>query len=269
MHEPTAPTASRPRRTLRRIELVVAGLLVALLVVMGSDALNSVRETSRTTPRYDPPVLAGQWVPGLICTGGFYGRRGATIVLTVAEHCGAPGTIVRDPGGVVVGRLGPAAMSDTCSPERRCAVSDLSIIEMAPDRIPWGHLDQVDMGPGGYRAITPTTHPLACEEIRHGASVELSGRGHYRTGRVTDRAAFDVPGDIRFPCMVVSDIRGVSGDSGGLVFVDGSPAGIISRSMRGSVGFTPIGEGLAVLGIELCTEPDCGLTPATAEQPEF
>ena len=32
-------------------------------------------------------------------------------------------------------------------------------------------------------------------------------------------------------------------------------------SFGGSLGFTPLAEGLAQLGLKLCTEPDCGLVP--------
>jgi hypothetical protein len=39
------------------------------------------------------------------------------------------------------------------------------------------------------------------------------------------------------------------------------PAGVASRSFKGSLGFTPLAEGLAQLGLDLCTAPDCGLAP--------
>ena len=64
-----------------------------------------------------------------------------------------------------------------------------------------------------------------------------------------------------FPCMVITTIAVESGDSGGAVLVRGIPAGVTSRSFGGSLGFTPLAEGLAQLGLELCTEPDCGLVP--------
>ena len=41
----------------------------------------------------------------------------------------------------------------------------------------------------------------------------------------------------------------------------GIPAGVTSRSFGGWLGFTPLAEGLAQLGLELCTTPDCGLVP--------
>ena len=65
-----------------------------------------------------------------------------------------------------------------------------------------------------------------------------------------------------FPCMVAAaDIDVGVGDSGGAVLVRGLPAGVSSRSFGGRLGFTPLAEGLETLGLELCTTPDCGLTP--------
>jgi hypothetical protein len=59
--------------------------------------------------------------------------------------------------------------------------------------------------------------------------------------------------------MIASRIPVSPGDSGGVVMVRGIPAGVISRSFGGSLGFTPLAEGLEQLGLELCTDPDCGL----------
>ena len=59
--------------------------------------------------------------------------------------------------------------------------------------------------------------------------------------------------------MVAAQIQGAPGDSGGVVLVRGIPAGVTSRSFGGLLGFTPLAEGLAQLGLELCTERDCGL----------
>ena len=64
-----------------------------------------------------------------------------------------------------------------------------------------------------------------------------------------------------FPCMIAAHIAVAAGDSGGAVLVRGIPAGVTSRSFAGNLGFTPLAEGLAQLGLELCTTPDCGLTP--------
>ena len=45
----------------------------------------------------------------------------------------------------------------------------------------------------------------------------------------------------------------------------GSRPGVASRSFGGTLGFTPLAEGLAQLGLELCTTPDCGLERPTAD----
>jgi hypothetical protein len=60
---------------------------------------------------------------------------------------------------------------------------------------------------------------------------------------------------------VAADIRVEIGDSGGAVLVRGIPAGVTSRSFGGNLGFTPMADGLAEAGLELCTTPDCGLIP--------
>jgi hypothetical protein len=39
------------------------------------------------------------------------------------------------------------------------------------------------------------------------------------------------------------------------------PAGVASRSFDGFLGFTPLAEGLAQLGLDLCTTPNCDLEP--------
>jgi len=41
--------------------------------------------------------------------------------------------------------------------------------------------------------------------------------------------------------------------------VRGVPGGVTSRSFDGLLGFTPLAEGLAHFGMELCTTPDCEL----------
>jgi len=64
-----------------------------------------------------------------------------------------------------------------------------------------------------------------------------------------------------FPCMIVSDLQVGGGDSGSVVLVRGIPAGVSSRTFGGNLGFTPLAEGLAELGLDLCTTPDCGLAP--------
>jgi hypothetical protein len=145
---------------------------------------------------------------------------------------------------------------------RFCAPSDILALSLAPDRIPWGHLNVVDLGAGGYRTIEPGTQPLACGDIAIGSAVETDGRERYRTGIVIGTGRYEYPTDTIFPCMVAADISVAVGDSGAAVLVDGLPAGIISRELGGQLGFTPLAEGLENLGLTLCTTPDCDLTPA-------
>jgi hypothetical protein len=64
--------------------------------------------------------------------------------------------------------------------------------------------------------------------------------------------------------MVHARIDVAVGDSGGAVLVRSIPAGVASRSFNGSLGFTPLAEGLEELGLDLCTTPDCDLVPAEA-----
>jgi hypothetical protein len=61
--------------------------------------------------------------------------------------------------------------------------------------------------------------------------------------------------------MIKSTLQVDGGDSGGVVLVRGIPAGVTSRSFGGDLGFTPLAEGLAALGLDLCTAPDCSLVP--------
>jgi hypothetical protein len=223
-------------------------------------------ETARTTARFDPPVWAGQIVPGA-CSGGFYARHSQTIVLTIVGHCATPGTTLRDANEVMIGIFGPLAQLADCPPGRLCSPSDFLTLELAPDHIPWGHLNMVDLGAGGYRTIAPGTRPLACSDIKAGQRVEIDGREHYRQGTVIGSSRYEFSSDVIFPCMVASDIQVQIGDSGGAVLVDGAPAGITSRELDGRLGFTPLAEGLENLGLTLCTTPDCELSPATAVQP--
>ena len=111
-------------------------------------------------------------------------------------------------------------------------------------------------------SIPADTRPLACADIAIGDQVEIDGRGIYRSGTVVEKGRNLYPGDaMYFPCMIASAIPVGIGDSGGAVLVRGIPAGVTSRSFGGNLGFTPLAEGLVELGLTLCTEPDCGLTP--------
>jgi hypothetical protein len=254
-------------RPARLLIVVLAGVLVGI----GAYALvSALTQPRRTTPVYDPPVLAGQQLWGY-CAGGFYARQGETIVLTSTGHCTTEGTVAYDPDGVTVrGVFGPAARDASCPhPGHRCASSDINYLVVAKDRVPWGHLNTVDMGTGGYRVISPGTSPLGCSDVAIGDKVEIDGRNINRSGTVLDKGEYlhAEDGDY-FPCMIAADVAVEAGDSGGAVLVRGIPAGVTSRSFGGKLGFTPLAEGLAQLGLELCTAPDCGLTPP-APAPEL
>jgi hypothetical protein len=248
--------------------LTVAAIGVALAVVALAVAANRL-EPARTAPVYDPPVLAGQQLWGS-CAGGFYARRGDTIVLTSSGHCTTEGTTAYElDGRTVRGVFGPAARAPTCPhPRHTCKASDINELVVAEARIPWGHLNVVDMGAGGYRIIEPGTLPLACEDVAIGDGVEINGRDVFRTGEVVEKGEYlhDADGDY-FPCMIAATIRVATGDSGGAVLVRGRPAGVSSRSFDGTLGFTPLAEGLEQLGLELCTTPDCGLERWPATEP--
>jgi len=174
--------------------------------------------------------------------------------------------VAYDPDGTTVrGVFGPVARDATCPyPGHTCAASDMNYLVVATNRIPWGHLNVVDMGTAGYRIIPPDTRPLACTDIAIGDAVEIDGRNVYRSGPVADKGENLHPEDrAYFPCMIAAQIHTEVGDSGGAVLVRGIPAGVTSRSFGGLLGFTPLAEGLAELGLDLCTTPDCGLVPPT------
>ncbi len=244
--------------------LLVLAVVIALIVLAATVylVLRDGAQTTRTTARFDPPVWAGQNVPG--CgTGGFYARDQDEIVLTVAPHCfsSKPGTSMFDPDGRLVGVFGSLAELRDCPPDRFCAPADIIPLAIAPDRIPWGHLNVVDMGAGGYRTLAEGTPPLSCGDIHKGDPVELDGRERYRSGTVIEIGRYEHATDTIFPCMVVTDIEGGPGDSGSAVLLHGRPAGTVARLIGRYLAFTPLAEGLENLGLELCTTPDCGLTP--------
>lgn len=251
-----------PDRDRRPIRLLTVALTCVLVGIAGVAIVSAVTQPRRTTPVYDPPVLAGQQLWGA-CSGGFYARLGDTIVLTSTGHCTAEGTVAYDDDGTTVrGVFGPAARDATCPyAGHACASSDLNYLVVAPGRIPWGHLDVVDLGTAGYRIIPAGTRPLACTDIAIGDLVEIDGRNTYRSGTVVEKGQNLFPEDhLYFPCMIGATVKVGVGDSGGAVLVRGIPAGVTSRSFNGALGFTPLAEGLAQLGLELCTTPDCGLT---------
>src|SRR5690348_9642165 len=140
------------RRGTRLAAVALVGVALGLAAYAGWRAVARATPTHRTTPVYDPPVLAGQPVWGY-CSGGIYARLGERIVLTSTGHCAPEGTVATDPDGVGVrGVFGPPARDATCPyPGHVCASSDINYLVVAPNRIPWGHLNLVDMGSGGYR----------------------------------------------------------------------------------------------------------------------
>ena len=136
----------------------------------------------------------------------------------------------------------------------------MAYIVLAADRIPWGRLDLVGLGSAGMRDLAGRA-PLRCRDIAVGDRVEINGIAGYRTGTVT---TIGETGDgPAVACMVHADIAVTVGDSGGPVLVNGAPAGINTSSLGGLLGFASLGEGLASLGLTLCTDPECGL-PAPA-----
>ncbi|HLO34679.1 MAG TPA: hypothetical protein VK194_01290 [Candidatus Deferrimicrobium sp.] len=248
-----------PRR--RRHRLLIVGVAGVLLGIGAYAIATTAMQPRRTTPVYDPPVLAGQPLWGF-CSAGFYARRRETIVLTSTGHCAAEGTVASDPDGVGVrGVFGPAARDATCPhPNHTCASSDLNYLIVAADRIPWGHLNVVDLGTGGYRVLAADTRALGCPDVAVGEAVEIDGRGIYRSGKVIDKGEnLNDQDGAYFPCMILADVPVAVGDSGGAVLVRGIPAGVTSRSFGGKLGFTPLAEGLAQLELDLCTTPDCEL----------
>ena len=188
-------------------------------------------------------------------------------MLVISAHCGEPGITLRDAQGKLIGVLGPRAELADCPEGRFCAPSDILTLALARDRIPWGHLNMVDMGAGGYRTIVAGTRPLACPDIAVGDRFEINGRDHYRAGTVIVMGPYEHETDTNFPCMIVGDRRVTTGDSGGAVLVNGLPAGIVARELGGRFGFTPLAEGLDNLALSLCTTPDCDLSPDQAVQP--
>jgi hypothetical protein len=241
-------------------------LIGAVVVIAGVVA---VAPSGRPAPALsgDPPVVAGRQLWGS-CAAGVYARRGDTIVLTSSAHCAAEGTTAYDPSGQTVrGVFGPAAVLEPCAhaATHTCRPSDMNYLVVAPDQIPWGRLHAIDMGTGGLRVLDPGTSAMSCADIALGDAAEINGRDIHRHGSVAEIGEYlhdpARDGDY-FPCMVaVADVGVGVGDSGGVVLVNGVPAGVTSRSFGGALGFTPLAEGLDALDLELCTTPDCGLAP--------
>ena len=118
---------------LRRL-LIVA--LMGVIVGIGvASIIHAVTTPHRTTPVYDPPVLAGQHLWGA-CTGGFYARLGDRR-LTSTGHCTTEGTWPTPPtarrSAASSARL-PA--SHVPLPGHICAASDINYLVVATDQIP-------------------------------------------------------------------------------------------------------------------------------------
>lgn len=257
MFDPKVHSRARAR------PFLLAGATAAMIVVGVMLAGNALSQL--TMPAGEPPVLAGRQLWGS-CAAGFYARIEDVVVLTSSAHCVPEGTTAWEPDGRTVrGVFGPAALLAPCPHEgHTCRPSDMNYLVVAPDRIPWGRLNVVDMGEGGERILEPGTAPLSCLDIEIGDAVEINARDIYRVGTVAETGEYlhdpIADGDY-FPCIVAAvDIQVGVGDSGGAVLVRGLPAGAASRSFGGILGFTPLAEGLAALSLELCTTPDCGLS---------
>lgn len=251
--------APRTSPLVRARRLLIVALVGVLLGIGLFWSVSTIATPRRTTALFDPPVLAGQQIPGY-CSAGVYARHGDTIVLTSSPHCGDEGTVEGEQGVA-----GPWAQDATCPyAGHLCHASDMNYIVVAADRIPWGHLNVIDLGVGGYRVLGPEAKALACADIAIGDPIEIDGRNLYRTGTVAEKGENLQPpaqDGAYFPCMIKSTLQVDGGDSGGVVLVRGIPAGVTSRSFGGDLGFTPLAEGLAALGLDLCTAPDCGLVP--------
>ncbi len=259
MTEPasSADVQARPRNRIRWRRVVFI-TLVAILVMLVLRVAGIARMVIRTTDRYDPPVMAGQ---PLACGAGFYARTGDRIFVTVSSHCYPAGSTQLFDDARLLGTLGRRPALADCPKGRECYASDFTELILEPDLLPWGHLDLVDLGAGGYRTLTSATPPLRCDEIHVGDRVETDGRTLYREGTVLQVGPYDFEDDAIFPCMVITDIEAGVGDSGASVLINGHPAGIAAREFGQYLGFTPVAEAMELLGDEICTDPDCELVP--------
>jgi hypothetical protein len=258
-------------KLVRAVTIALVAIALAAVGLWAAGAMEERNQTARTTERFDPPVWAGQNFI-VECAGGFYARHESTIVLLISAHCGNPGQSLREgtlgnADGPIIGVIGPRAQLQDCPEGRFCAPTDIQPLALAADRIPWGHLNMLDMGAGGYRTIEPGTRPLACSGIAVGDRFEINGREHYRSGTVVGVGPYEHETDTIFPCMAIGDRSVFTGDSGAAVLVRGLPAGILARRLGDRFGFTPLAEGLENLGLVLCTTPDCDLSAETADQP--
>jgi len=267
-----SPARVRPRLGPRRLVFIVlVGVLVALLVYLGRVGVVWFTETHRTTPVYDPPVLAGQYSRNGCSTGVYARTAGGAVVLTATGHCLPAGSTASAIDGRELGIASGPTNWPTCDRpgKNRCTASDMAYITVIPSMIPWGRLDQIDMGVGGYHTVNPGLRALTCADVHVGDAVAFNGNGLYRTGQVVAQEVYDFPGDgVYFPCIVLTDISGMIGDSGGVVLVNGVPGGVAARVFgdQSALGFTPLAGGLTELGLTMCDTPDCGLTRPAANE---
>ncbi len=199
--------------------------------------------------------------PGLLL-GWVYARLGDTIVLTTSPHCGGDGTHATSPDGTVQGVLGPTAVMTACPhPDHTCKASDMNYLAVAPDRVPWGHLNEIDLGVGGYRILAPDTRPSACSDIAVGDPVEMDGRGDYRTGTVAEKGEYLQPanedGDLLPGALLPRASRSAPAtpERGAGAW---DPGRVTTRSLDGNLGFTPLAEGLSVRVSRCARRRDCG-----------
>ena len=83
---------SRRARLVRAFTVVLLGIVIGIGGVWVAATIRDRNQTARTTARFDPPVWAGQNVPGA-CSGGFYARRDKTIVLMMIAELQADGKL--------------------------------------------------------------------------------------------------------------------------------------------------------------------------------
>ena len=98
---PGAPPTGRADRPRRHAELL--GIILAAAGAFAFVEIRDRNETARTTARFDPPVWAGQNVPGA-CSGGFYARREDLITIAPVRYPGEAGVA----GVIGVFRVGQA-----------------------------------------------------------------------------------------------------------------------------------------------------------------
>ena len=255
--------ASTPRSRLRRLLIVIlAGLLLGIGIFW---IVGTITQPRRTTEVYDQPVLAGQQLleaPARRLLRAARGHDRAHLHRPLHEQ---GREITYDPDGTTVrGVFEPAAQTSCPYPGHQCASSPTSTTWWShPDRIPWGHLNVVDLGTAGYRIIPPGTRPLACADIAIGDLVEIDGRNTYRSGTVAEKGQnlFPEDGDY-FPCMIAAGMsRRGSQNWGVRSWCEGSrPASRVAATAAHSDS-RPWPRDWTSWAWSCVTTPDCGLTP--------